>query len=225
MCTLILYHELILTDTLSKVYNKAYKVAQAEKVDLLITGELGTGKEELARFIHRSSPTRSSKPFLKIDAGALSEDVFHYKLFGYKRGAFPGAIHDYKGLLVEAHGGTVYIENIDELSPRNQMLLKDFLENRYVTPLVGRDKKVDVRIIAGSKLSLKQLFEKKAINEDLLYFLELRLHLPAFRTLPVDEKKEIINKLLEARMKLIKRRVRLELCKMLWDFFIGYEFE
>ncbi len=215
--------DLILTPTLEKVYDRAYQIAQASDAHLFITGDQGTGKETLARYIHKSS-VRESKPFNVIDCAAYPEQELEFRLMGFKRGSFPGAAYDSRGLLVETNGGTLYLKNFDALSYRMQNVLRRFMEDGFVHPLVGRDKKVNVRLLFGTSRAVKDLLKEKIIMPELYYYVGLNIHLPSFELLPVDEKKQIINEFNARKRKLYHRKQALEFCQALWNFFISYSF-
>ncbi len=214
----------ILTRSLKKVYNLALKIAQAENIPILILGPRGAGKEELARYIHENSPGRSRRPFVSVDAAAYPEQELELRLLGYKRGAFPGAVNDSRGLLVEANGGTIYIKNIDSASSRIQHLITKFLEDGVVDPLSGRTKKVNVRVILGANQPTEELLKQNKLDLDLFYHFAVRLTVPGFASLGVDEKREIITRLLEINARRFRRKSKFKFCPEMWDFFFSYEF-
>lgn len=149
---------------------------------VLIQGETGTGKELLARAIHSFS-SRSDYPFLVQNCGALPDELLQSELFGHKRGAFTGAISDRLGLFPAADKGTVFLDEISDVSPVFQVSLLRFLQEGEVKPL-GTEKttKCDVRIIAASNRSLKDLVEAGKFRRDLYYRLRgFELNLPALR--------------------------------------------
>ncbi len=215
--------DLILTPTLKSVYDKAFKIAQAADTHLFITGEAGTGKMTLARYIHTSS-VRDKRPFNTINCAAFSEQELEYRLLGFKKGAFPGAVADSKGLLVESHGGTLYLENFDKMGPRLQNIIYSFLDDGFVHPIIGRDKKVNVRLLLGANRPVKDLIAQGVIMPELYYRIGITLHLPSFVNFPVDEKQFIIREINERKRKLYHKRRPLDLCRQLMDFFMGYRF-
>jgi len=169
----------------SRTMREAISVAErAAKFDttVLIQGNSGTGKEILARGIHRASG-RKDAAFLAIDCGALAETLLESELFGYRRGAFTGADRDYEGLLRSAHGGTILLDEISEISPALQMKLLRVLQEKEVRP-VGSSQpvKVDVRILAASNRDLEQLVLRGQFREDLFYRLNvIAIRLPSLR--------------------------------------------
>jgi len=190
---------------------------------LFISGETGVGKKTLAKYIHKAS-VREKKPFNIFNCAAYPEQEIIYRLFGYKKGAFPGAVYNSKGLLVETHGGTLYLENFHTLSLPLQNLIYTFLSDKSVYPIVGRAKKVDVRLLLGISKSLKELLKEKKLLVDLYYRIGISLHLPSFASLPIDEKKIIINKINQRKRKQYRKQEPLELCRDLWNFFYSYSF-
>lgn len=149
---------------------------------ILIQGETGTGKELLARALHSFS-RRNNYPFLVQNCGALPDELLQSELFGHKRGAFTGAISDRLGLFPAADGGTVFLDEISDVSPMFQVSLLRFLQEGEVKPL-GTEKttKCNVRIIAASNRPLKDLVEAGKFRRDLYYRLRgFELNLPALR--------------------------------------------
>lgn len=149
----------------------------------LIQGETGSGKEMVARLIHRLS-SRSSNKFLAINCGALTETLIEAELFGYERGAFTGAAHSKRGLFEAAHGGTIFLDEINNASPSMQMKLLRVLQDGTIIRVGGVDQiKVDVRIIAASNMDLRMLSEKGLFRSDLFYRIKVvSIDLPPLRS-------------------------------------------
>ncbi len=161
--------------------NYAKKIAKTD-MTVLITGESGVGKEVFARLIHRFSP-RKDKPFIAINCANISEDIMEAEFFGYKKGAFTGAVTDKKGLVEKADGGTLFLDEIGELPLHIQSKFLRFLQEKEIRR-VGDDRpiKVDVRIIAATNRDLKQLIKEGKFREDLYYRLEtIKIHIPPLR--------------------------------------------
>ena len=149
---------------------------------VLITGETGTGKDLVAEAIHKASK-RSQYPFIKVNCGALPESLLESELFGHVRGAFTGADKDKPGMFRLAHGGTLFLTEIGDLSLPLQVKILTVLDDKEFFP-VGASKKVsvDVRIIAATHRDLGQLVKQGRFREDLFYRLNvLRLHLSPLR--------------------------------------------
>ena len=171
---------------MAEVCAEAKQAARTE-LPVLIQGETGTGKELLARAIHFNSK-RLNSPMHVQNCGGMSDDTLHSELFGHVRGAFTGAIADRLGLFRAADGGTVFLDEISEVSPSFQVSLLRFLQEGEVKPL-GSDKLsyADVRIIAASNRPLHKLVERGEFRRDLYYRLKgFDLHIPALRERPED---------------------------------------
>jgi len=167
---------------------KAVESAARCDASVVLEGRSGTGKELIARAIHKLSERRE-KPFVAIDCSAMNEETIVSELFGHVRGAFTGATQDRKGLFVEANGGTLFIDEISNISLNIQVMLLRALQQREVRP-VGSDKvhTIDVRLIAASNRSLTQIVEKREFREDLYY----RLYVFPLKLPSLNERKEDI---------------------------------
>lgn len=154
----------------------------ASKASVLIDGETGVGKELFARAVHYSGDRRS-RPFIPINSSALPDQLFENELFGHAKGAYTDASTSEKGLLGEAEGGTVFLDEIDMLSASAQAKLLRFLQDREYRPL-GSNKTLvaDARIIAASNADLRSLVTQRRFREDLYYRLNiLSIHVPPLR--------------------------------------------
>jgi Nif-specific regulatory protein len=158
------------------------KMAADSASAVLITGESGTGKELIASALHQNS-IRSAHPLVKINCAAIPADLLESELFGYARGAFTGAVDDYKGKILSAHKGTLFLDEIGELDLKLQAKLLRVLQEKEFSPL-GSNKviKVDVRIIAATNANLEKAVKEKTFREDLFYRLNVvRLSIPPLR--------------------------------------------
>jgi transcriptional regulator with GAF, ATPase, and Fis domain len=136
---------------------------------VLILGETGTGKELIANAIHLSSPRRNG-PFIKVNCGALPENLIDSELFGHERGAFTGAVAENRGRFERADGGTIFLDEIGELPPNAQVRLLRVLQNHEVERVGGkRPIPVDIRVIAATHRNLQSMVEKGNFREDLWY--------------------------------------------------------
>ncbi|MFH0991537.1 MAG: sigma-54 dependent transcriptional regulator [bacterium] len=164
----------------------AARVAEST-ITVLIEGESGTGKELVAQYIHEKSP-RAQKPFVRVNCAALPEQLLESELFGHIRGSFTGAVKDRQGRFELADGGTVFLDEIAELSPQLQVKLLRVLQSKEFER-VGESvpHKVDVRIIAATNRNLEEALKEGIFREDLFYRLNaVRLKLPPLRERPDD---------------------------------------
>jgi len=166
---------------LKKVLGEVAKVA-GSKSNVLITGETGTGKELFARAVHYNSG-RKDKPFVPINCSAIPEQLLESELFGHVKGAFTGATSAKKGLFEVASGGTVFLDEIAEMSPGLQAKLLRALEDGEVRPVGGaQSAKVDVRFISATNRDLAELSTDGGFREDLYYRINtINLELPPLR--------------------------------------------
>lgn len=153
-----------------------------KNVNILLTGETGSGKEMIANAIHYNS-RRAAKPFIKVNCAAFSEGVLESELFGHERGAFTGAITRRVGRFELADGGTIFLDEIGDISLSTQIKLLRVIQEREFERVGGNETiKVDVRIIAATNQDLKRLIEEKRFREDLYYRLNVvYLELPSLR--------------------------------------------
>ena len=174
------------SDKMAEVCNTARKAA-ATDLPVLIEGETGTGKELLAKAIHLFSD-RHKQIFLAQNCGAISQDLLLSELFGHKRGAFSGAISDRLGLFVAADNGTVFLDEISDISPSVQVSLLRFLQDGEVKAIGSdRTKPTNVRIIAASNRPIGELVEEGKFRRDLYYRLKgFEISIPPLRDRPED---------------------------------------
>lgn len=157
-----------LSESMQTVVSRAKRLAASE-VPALILGETGTGKEEMAKAIHKAS-LRADKPLKIVNCGALAPSLVDSTLFGHKKGAFTGADKDYPGLFEQADGGTLFLDEVGELSLDIQVKLLRAIQQGEVTPLGSTETKtVDVRVIAATHQNLPQLVAEGKFREDLFY--------------------------------------------------------
>jgi len=175
------------SNKMKQLLDLAKRIAVADS-NVLIYGETGTGKELLAKFIHKNSK-RNSKTFIPINCSNLQESIFESELFGYKRGAFTGADKNKKGLVSVAHKGTLFLDEIGEMPLNVQAKLLRFIETKEYFP-VGSEKSEtsDVRIIAATNKHLDQLANEQKFRYDLYY----RLNVINITIPPLRERKEDI---------------------------------
>jgi two-component system response regulator GlrR len=171
---------------MAALLEQAYRVAQRD-VSVLITGASGTGKELLAKAIHKASP-RNGKNFVAINCGALPEHLLESELFGHSKGAFTGAVSEHGGLFREADGGTLFLDEIGDMPVALQVKLLRALQERQIRP-VGSSKTIaiNVRLLSATHRDLQQAMADGSFREDLYYRLNVvNLHLPGLEQRPED---------------------------------------
>ena len=166
---------------MQKVLASALKVA-ATDANVLILGENGTGKELIARAIHRDS-RRKDEVFISVDLGAISESLFESELFGFKKGAFTDAKEDRAGRFEAAHKGTIFLDEIGNLTLSLQSKLLSVLQNRNVVRLgTNKEIPIDVRLICATNMPLYQMVREGKFRQDLLYRINtVEVHVPSLR--------------------------------------------
>lgn len=158
------------------------RVAQG-RGSVLITGESGVGKEEVARALHRAGDPENHTPFVPVNCGALSEGLVEAELFGHVKGAFTGAVRDKKGYFELAEGGTLFLDEIGEMPPTMQVKLLRVIQERKVTRVGGETPiAVDFRLICATHQDLRKMVDDAQFREDLYYRIHVvHLHIPPLR--------------------------------------------
>lgn len=169
------------SEAMGRVFDLVEKVAQ-HNTNVLITGESGTGKELIARAIHASGP-RAKGPLVAVNCGGIPASLMESELFGFRKGAFTDAMRDKPGFFEQAEGGTIFLDEIGELSYPLQVKLLRVIQEREITPLGGSTPvKIDVRLIAATSRDLEREVERGRFREDLYYRINVvRIHLPPLR--------------------------------------------
>ena len=170
---------------MSKMFAIMEKVADTSST-VLILGESGTGKELIARAIHEMG--RSKGAFVPVNCGAIPDNLLESELFGYEKGAFTGAVASKPGRFVLAEGGTIFLDEIGEMSPHLQVKLLRVLQERVVEPVGGiKARAISVRVIAATHKNLHELVKKGLFREDLYYRLQVvPLRVPALAERATD---------------------------------------
>jgi DNA-binding NtrC family response regulator len=156
------------SDVMKDIFSKIEKVAPTD-ANILILGENGTGKDLIAKAIHHKS-LRSKQPYVKVDVGALTESLFESELFGHKKGAFTDAREDRQGRFEAVNGGTLFMDEIGNISLQQQAKLLTVLQNRQVTRLgTNTNIPIDIRLICATNLPLTELANENKFRKDLIY--------------------------------------------------------
>jgi len=156
---------------------------------VLITGESGVGKEEVARALHRARDPQGRRPFVPVNCGAITESLMEAELFGHEKGAFTGALRERHGLFEQAHGGTLFFDEIGEMSLAMQVKLLRAIQDRAIVR-VGGEKTIalDIALVCATHQDLRKMVEQGEFREDLYYRIHvIHLHIP-----PLRERKEDI---------------------------------
>jgi two-component system response regulator HydG len=191
------------TSTIAKKLYDYVRLVAPTDMSVIIEGESGTGKENVARTIHRLS-ARGKAPFVAVDCGAISKELAASELFGHVKGSFTGAVQDKVGQFVEAHKGTLFLDEVGNLSYEVQIKLLRAIQERVIQP-VGSNKeiKVDVRILTATNDDLADAVKKGAFREDLYHRLnEFKLKVP-----PVRERGEDLDEFLDFFRELANREL------------------
>lgn len=183
------------------------KVAANTKSPVLITGETGTGKSLVAKYIHYSA-NKNNEPFVSVNCAAIPENLIESELFGHEKGAFTGAIDTKKGVFEMADGGTIFLDEIGEIPFHLQSKLLSVLEENVVRRVGSNsNKRISIRIIAATNADLSKAITKKKFREDLFYRLSvLRIHIP-----PLRLRKEDITELSYYLLKMIASKENIKI--------------
>jgi DNA-binding NtrC family response regulator len=196
------YPKLITYSKSMKPVLQAIRKVSPTDANVIILGENGTGKELVARTIHRES-LRSKEPFISVDLGSLAETLFESELFGHTEGAFTDAREEKPGRFEIATGGTLFLDEIGNLLPALQSKLLTVLESREVTRVGSNDKiPVDIRLISATNKPIYQMAESGEFRQDLLY----RINTVEIRIPPLRERREDIIALSNHYLKIYKKK-------------------
>lgn len=201
-----------MTASLQPVYDRARRVAETDRVTCLIQGASGTGKENLAKYIHDHS-SRASQKFQAVNCAALGDTLLESRLFGYEKGAFTGADRKTEGFFDAAKGGTLFLDEIGDISPYMQQSLLRVLQEQEFIPIGSTTaRKTDVRIVAATHKSLRQACQEGKFRWDLFYRLSVaELHLPMLSEWQLTEKQALLQYFLKKKQETFRRTKRLRL--------------
>lgn len=192
---------------LDSMLERASKIAIVENT-VLITGDTGTGKEQLARFIHENS-TRKSSPFITVNCSSFNDELLSSEIFGHTEGAFTGAKKSKIGIFEQANGGTVFLDEIGDISQFMQQSLLRVLQEKKIQKLgaAGKDVNVNVRVVAATNKNLLQKVEDGTFREDLYYRLAVNeIELASLRDWPKSEKLKLMEFLIDKKAKELKMK-------------------
>jgi two-component system response regulator HydG len=175
--------------------------AAPSMANVLIQGESGTGKELLARYIHDNSP-RSGGSFVAVNCAAVPETIIEGEMFGYERGAFTGAVQKRDGFFKQAEGGTLFLDEVGEVPPQVQVKLLRVIQEGEYTPLGGKQRNADVRLIAATNKDLAQEVGEGRFREDLFY----RLNVMLIESPPLRHRRDDIPLLADHFLKVFTKR-------------------
>lgn len=197
------------TPRMLHIYEVIKQIAKT-RTSVLITGESGTGKELIARAIHEESERRDM-PFVVINCGSIPDTLIESEIFGYKKGAFTGATHDKKGLFEIAHTGTVFLDEIGELSPAMQVKLLRVLQERAFKPVgANEDVTIDTRILSATNRKIEEEVIAGRFREDLFY----RINVVEIKVPPLRERKADIRALAQHFLEKYARLANKEITKI-----------
>lgn len=211
-----------ITSSIKPVYDRAALIAQNDKTTVLIQGETGTGKEHLARYIHQNSP-RKNKPFETINCSAFGDSLLESRLFGHKKGSFTGAHADATGLLEKANGGTVFLDEIGDISPYMQQSLLRVIQEQEIQPVGGTTKKINVRIISATNKNLTEMCREGKFRWDLYYRLNVTdLLLPDLLERGSEDLDEMIKFFIKKKQNDMKKEKPIILSKDTKQYLLSY---
>lgn len=218
--------DILITESLTPIYERAEMIARTNDVGCLILGENGTGKENLASYIHQNSERREHR-FMAVNCAAFSDDLLRSELFGHEKGAFTGADKKKIGVFQAAEGGTVFLDEIGDISPKMQVALLRILQTKKIQP-VGSVKEIDinVRILAATNKDIETMTENDEFRTDLFYRLAVtELKLPALRERGKNEILKLIEHFNERFSKRFVNKGKLIISKEALDLMTSYGFK
>lgn len=202
--------EIIGSDSALKIILEQIEYIKNTKTPILITGDTGTGKEMIARAIHFRG-SRASSPFIPVHGAALPETLLESELFGYEKGAFTGAYRMKRGCFELADGGSIFLDEIAELSLLTQSKLLRVLQDGEFTRVGGTEKiRVDIRVITATNQDLKEMLGRNKFREDLYY----RINVVCFHLPPLRDRSEDIPILIDHFFRSLKREMNLPVEKI-----------
>ncbi|MDH7462887.1 sigma-54 dependent transcriptional regulator [Chitinophagaceae bacterium 26-R-25] len=210
------------SELMQDIFYKIEKIAPTD-ANILILGENGTGKDLIAKAVHQRS-LRADKPFVKVDVGALTESLFESELFGHKKGAFTDAREDRQGRFESANTGSLFLDEIGNISLQQQAKLLTVLQNRHVTKLgTNQPTPVDIRLICATNVSMQELSNEQRFRKDLIY----RINTVEITVPPLRKRREDIPMLAEHFMNMYANKYlkpKMEFSEKAIDKLINYHY-
>lgn len=210
------------SELMQDIFYKIEKIAPTD-ANILILGENGTGKDLIAKAVHQRS-LRADKPFVKVDVGALTESLFESELFGHKKGAFTDAREDRQGRFESANTGSLFLDEIGNISLQQQAKLLTVLQNRQVTKLgTNQPTPVDIRLICATNVSMQELSNEQRFRKDLIY----RINTVEITVPPLRKRREDIPMLAEHFMNMYANKYlkpKMEFSEKAIDKLINYHY-
>lgn len=210
------------SELMQDIFYKIEKIAPTD-ANILILGENGTGKDLIAKAVHQRS-LRADKPFVKVDVGALTESLFESELFGHKKGAFTDAREDRQGRFESANTGSLFLDEIGNISLQQQAKLLTVLQNRQVTKLgTNQPTPVDIRLICATNVSMQELSNEQRFRKDLIY----RINTVEITVPPLRKRREDIPMLAEHFMNMYAGKYlkpKMEFSEKAIDKLINYHY-
>ena len=213
-----------ITESIQPIYDQAAKIALTDGITTLIKGQSGTGKENLARFIHDHS-IRKNKAYITINCSAIGDQLLESRLFGYKKGAFTDAKDDQPGLFKNADEGTIFLDEIGDISPYMQQSLLRVIQEGVIMPIGDKEQKINVRIIAATHQNLIEKCKKGAFRWDLYYRLSIvELTLPSLLERGQKDIKTMLKFFLKKKKKDLNKSKVLKLSKDAEKTLVNYTY-
>lgn len=219
-------NKVLISESIKPIYEKALLVAKTKNVGCLILGENGTGKENLASFIHKNS-SRKNKEFIAVNCAAFSDELLRSELFGHEKGSFTGADKQKIGMFEEANGGTIFLDEIGDISSKMQVSLLRAIQEKKIQRVGGsKEIDVDLRIITATNKNLEELCEKEIFRWDLFFRLAVTtLKLPPLRDWSKKEVRNLIEHFNSAYFsEFPNRKEKLQFSKEVIDQLSSYHF-
>jgi transcriptional regulator with PAS, ATPase and Fis domain len=211
-----------ITSSIKPVYDQARLVAQNDMTTVLIQGATGTGKEHLARYIHDNSP-RKKKAFIPVNCSAFGDNLLESRLFGYKKGSFTGADKDTAGLFEQAGGGTIFLDEIGDISLYMQQTLLRVIQEKEIQPIGGSALKVNVRVISATNRDLYNMCREGKFRWDLYYRLVVtELLLPGLLERGFEDLTEMISFFISRKQHEMKKEKPLKMNKEVTNLLLNY---